>query len=63
MPSRLGTQMWMVAIYAGATNLKGISSTKLEREIGAVYKIVWYMMCRVREVFGLSKSPTETMPV
>ena len=33
--SKLGPQKWVVAIYAAATNLKGISSRKLAREIGA----------------------------
>lgn len=34
--SKLGCQKWVVAIYQMTTNLKGISSMKLSRDLGAL---------------------------
>ena len=34
-----------------ATNLKGISSMKLHRELGITQKTAWHMLQRIREVF------------
>ena len=50
--SKLGSRKWVVAIYAAAVNLKGISSRKLAREIGIAQKTAWHMMCRIREAFA-----------
>lgn len=47
--SKLGLQKWVIAIYAVVTNLKGISSTKLAREINITQKTAWHMLHRIRK--------------
>ena len=47
--SKLGLQKWVIAIYAVVTNLKGISSTKLAREIDITQKAAWHMLHRIRK--------------
>ena len=49
--SKLGYQAWAVAFYMAATNIKGISSMKLHRELGITQKAAWHMLQRIREVF------------
>ena len=50
--SKLGYQTWAIAIYMVATNLKGISSMKLHRELGITQKSAWHMLHRIRETFA-----------
>lgn len=50
--SKLGLQKWVIAIYAAATNLKGVSSGKLARDLGIAQKSAWHMMHRIREAFS-----------
>ena len=50
--SKLGYQMWAIAIYMVATNLKGVSSMKLHRELGITQKSAWHMLHRIRETFA-----------
>ena len=47
--SNLGYQAWAIAIYAMSTNLKGISSMKLHRELGITQKSAWFLAHRIRE--------------
>ena len=47
--SKLSLRKWAVAIYAMVTNLKGISSMKLHRELGIAQKNAWHLMHRIRE--------------
>ena len=47
--SNIGYQAWMIAVYCLTTNLKGISSMKLHRELGITQKSAWYMLHRIRE--------------
>lgn len=47
--SRLGYQKWAVATYMFATNLKGVSSMKLHRDLGITQKSAWFMVHRLRE--------------
>ena len=49
--SPLGYQIWAIAIYMATTNLKGISSMKLHRELRITQKSAWHMVCRIREAF------------
>lgn len=51
--SKLGPQKWVIAIYAAVTNIKGISSTKLAREIDVTQKTAWHMMHRIREALDV----------
>lgn len=50
--SKLGARKWVVAIYMMATNLKGVSSRKLARDLGITQKSAWHMMHRIREAFS-----------
>ena len=49
--SPLGYQTWVLAIYLLATNIKGVSSMKLHRELGITQKSAWHLAHRIRENF------------
>ena len=49
--SKLGYRVWAIAIYLMATNLKGISSMKLHRELGITQKSAWRLAHRIRRTF------------
>ena len=50
--SKLGYQVWAIAIYLLATNLKGVSSMKLHRDFGITQKSAWHLAHRLRESFA-----------
>ena len=50
--SRLGLQVWAVAIYLLVTNLKGVSSRKLHRDLGVTQKTAWHLAHRIRETWN-----------
>lgn len=52
--SRLPLRKWAFAIYLYVTNLKGVSSMKLHRDINVSQKTAWYMLHRLREAWDLS---------
>ena len=47
--SNLGYKAWAFAIYIMNTNLKGVSSMKLHRDLGITQKSAWFMAHRLRE--------------
>ena len=47
--SRLGYQIWALAVYLFATTLKGISSMKLHRDLNVTQRTAWYLLHRIRE--------------
>lgn len=47
--SKLGYQVWAIAIYLLSTNLKGVSSMKLHRDLNVTQKTAWYMAHRIRK--------------
>ena len=47
--SNLGYQKWAIAIYLMTTNLKGVSSMKVHRELGITQKSAWHLMHRIRK--------------
>ena len=47
--SKLPYRAWAVGIYLFTTNLKGISSMKLHRELGIGQKAAWFMLQRLRK--------------
>ena len=47
--SPLGFQVWAVATYLVTTNLKGVSSMKLHRDLGITQKSAWFLAHRIRE--------------
>lgn len=49
--SNIGYQKWAIAIYLMSTNIKGISSMKLHRELNITQKTAWYMEHRIREAW------------
>ena len=61
--SKLPYRIWAVGIYLFSTNLKGISSMKLHRELGIGQKAAWFMLHRLREAAdggtGLFTGPVE----
>ena len=60
--SKIGYREWAVAIYQVTTNLKGISSMKLHRDLGITQKSAWFMLHRIREAMG-SEDPMFLGPV
>ncbi len=50
--SRIGYQKWAIAIYQFMTNVKGVSSMKLHRDLGITQKSAWFMLHRIREACG-----------
>ena len=61
--SNLKYRAWAVGIYLFTTNIKGISSMKLHRELGIGQKAAWFMLHRLRKAFeaeaGLFVGPVE----
>ena len=49
--SNVDLQKWAIALYMATTNLKGVSSMKLHRELGVTQKTAWFMLNRIREAF------------
>ncbi len=60
--SNLGFQKWAIAIYLMATNIKGVSSMRLHRELGITQKSAWFMEHRIRETWE-DNSPLFRGPV
>ena len=61
--SNLPYRVWAVAIYLFTTNIKGISSMKLHRELGISQKSAWFLLHRLRHASemgtGLFAGPVE----
>ena len=62
--SNLDYQVWAIAIYLLVTNLKGVSSMKLHRDLGITQKSAWHLAHRIRETWtdnkdGLFSGPVE----
>lgn len=49
--SKLGYQTWAVATYLLTTNLKGVSSMKLHRDLGITQKSAWHLAHRLRRAW------------
>lgn len=49
--SRIPLRKWAIAIYLCLTNLKGVSSMKLHRDLGVTQKTAWFMIHRIREAW------------
>ena len=49
--TRMPLQKWAIAIYQYVTNLKGVSSMKLHRDLGITQKSAWYVLHRLRLAF------------
>ena len=54
--SKLGYRKWAIAVYLVATNLKGVSSRKLARDIKVSQPTAWHMLHRLRRSFEFGES-------
>ena len=52
--SRLPMRKWAFATYLYVTNLKGVSSMKLHRDLKITQKTAWFMLHRLREAWDES---------
>ena len=55
--SKLKYRLWAISIYLFTTNIKGISSMKLHRELGIGQKAAWFMLHRLRKAFEVEVGP------
>ena len=58
----MGCRVWAIAIYLMTTNIKGVSSMRLHRELGITQKSAWHLAHRIRENFegyGMMAGPVE----
>ncbi|MYB77465.1 MAG: IS1595 family transposase [Chloroflexi bacterium] len=61
--SRLPFRKWAFAVYLYVTNLKGVSSMKLHRDLGITQKSAWFMLHRLREAWDDTEVDLFTGPV
>ena len=52
--SNVGCQDWLYALYLLATNLKGVASMKLHRELKVTQKTAWFLAHRIRKACAVS---------
>ena len=50
--TRIGYQKWAIGLFLYITNLKGVSSMKLHRDLKISQKSAWFMLHRFREAFN-----------
>lgn len=50
--SKVPLRKWVIAIYLELTSLKGVSSMKLQRDIGVSQPTAWFMLHRIREAWN-----------
>ena len=55
--SKLPLSKWAIAFYLFSTNLKGVSSMKLHRDLGITQKAAWHMAHRIRESWNDETTP------
>ena len=55
--SNLGYQVWALAGYLMSTNLKGVSSMKMHRDLGVSYRTAWHLAHRLRETWQRDTAP------
>ena len=51
--SKLSYRVWWLAIYQLTTNLKGVSSLKLHRDLGICQKSAWHLGHRIRRAWAV----------
>ena len=55
--SKLPLRKWVMALYLMSTNLKGVASTKLARDLGITQKSAWFMAQKIRESWKTDGPP------
>lgn len=61
--SKLPMRKWAFAVYLYVTNLKGVSSMKLHRDLGVTQQTAWFMLGRLRAAWGEAELPAMEGPV
>ena len=61
--SKLGYRVWAIAIYLVTTNLKGVSSMKLSRDLEITQKTAWHLAHRIRQAWTEHGDDLLTGPV
>ncbi len=61
--SNMGYQEWLFAFYLVATNLKGVSSMKIHRELDRTQKTAWFMAHRIRKAWDVGAENLFSGPV
>ena len=57
--SKLPVTSWLIAAYQDLTNLKGVSSMKLSRDLKIKQSSAWFMLQRLHEAFMSDAPPAE----
>ena len=52
--SKLSLSTWAIAFYLFSTNLKGVSSMKLHRDLGITQKSAWHLAHGIREEWNVA---------
>ena len=60
--SRLGYQVWAIAVYLMSTGIKGTAAMKLHGDLGIAYTSAWRLAHKIRETWR-DEHPTFTGPV
>ena len=55
--SKLPLRKWVMALYLMTTNIKGVSSMKLHRDLGIRQATAWHMEHRIRKAWQSDASP------
>ena len=61
--SKLPLRKWVVAMYLMTTNLKGVSSMKIHRDLKVSQPTAWFMIHRIRETWGTDGAASFRGPV
>jgi len=61
--SKISYRHWAIAIYLFMTNIKGVSSMRLHRELGIGQKAAWFMLQRLRKALEADIDPLFEGPV
>ena len=61
--SKIPLRKWAIAIYLCLTNLKSVSSMKLQRDIGVSQPTAWFMLHRIRQAWAVEHDDLFDGPV
>ncbi len=54
--TKMSHRTWAIGIYLFTTNIKGVSSMRLHRELGIGQKAAWFMLHRLREAYAVGEA-------
>ena len=55
--TKMKYRVWAIGIYLYTTNIKGVSSMRLHRELGIGQKAAWFMLHRLRKAAEMETGP------